>query len=879
MEENQTSAIVPKNVSPLAEIRRLMSLPFLEEVLVFPVWEKPYVPMTTGQHVISESPFLTQLLQNATIRRDGRLGMFFVNEADKPQEITSLKQIRSIGVLGGIVNFQAIADPEGGPKKYVLFLAGLRRVRIIGQVEGAPLLTVKIQPVQTTPYDKNDIKIRALVDAITHHIHEILRTEFNPLYRNHLENLIKQINPNDPAELADLAAAFSAHNREDLQEIIEELNVEKRLSKALDMLRKELEVNKYQMQLQKQLEEKMSATHRKFMLNEQLKMIKKELGLERDDKDMLLSKYRERMDGMKLTEQVQKVINDELNKLSTLEPSSSEYNVCRTYLDWLTALPWGLHTTDDLDLIHAKQVLEGDHFGLDDVKNLILEFIAVGKLRGAIRGKIFCLIGPPGVGKTSIGKSIASALNRKFFRFSVGGLSDVAEIKGHRRTYVGAMPGKLIQCLKSVQSSNPVIMIDEIDKMQKGYSGDPASALLEVLDPEQNNSFLDHYLDVPFDLSKVLFLCTANVADTIPKPLQDRMEFVRLSGYVIDEKVQIARRFLIPEAMKETGLKKEQITLRSGAVQQLVHKYCREAGVRNLQKHIEKILRKVAHKIVTTPDLTKVVINEKNLQEYVGTPIFTSDRYYEHTPVGVTMGLSWTAMGGATLYIETVVEPTTKGESLRITGQMGNVMKESTELAYTYAKLFHHSLQSKKKYKNLIANHDPSFFVKNTIHMHVPEGATPKDGPSAGITMTTSLLSLALGIPVRSDLAMTGELTVTGKVLPIGGVKEKIIAARRSRINHVILPVENRKDFDELPKYITEGMEVSYANYYTDVFEIAFGDVKKQKNKAVNARKKRVEEIKYDEKNDVTYEKNESESENVIVNSSEDEGDSESDNE
>lgn len=431
-------------------------------------------------------------------------------------------------------------------------------------------------------------------------------------------------------------------------------------------------------------------------------------------------------------------------------------------------------------------------------------------------------------------------MNRKFYRFSVGGLSDVAEIKGHRRTYVGAMPGKLIQCLKMVQTSNPVIMIDEIDKMQKGYSGDPASALLEVLDPEQNNSFLDHYLDVPYDLSKVLFLCTANVADTIPKPLQDRMEFIRLSGYVAEEKIEIAKKYLIPHIMEESGVKKSQLIFRKSALKELIHRYCRESGVRNLQKHLEKIIRKVAHKIVLDPKMEKFVVTEKNLKEFVGSPIYTSDRYYDKPPAGVTMGLSWTSMGGATLYIETVVEPSSKGETLRITGQMGEVMKESSEIAYTYAKLFLASLSTNRRYKSDVKDFD--FFKKNMIHMHVPEGATPKDGPSAGITMVTSLLSLALNRPVRSDIAMTGELTVTGKVLPIGGVKEKTIAAKRSRIHHIILPIDNKKDFEELPDFIKEGMTVHYATYYRDVFDFALGSSPSKQSSNTSDAKKNVEE-------------------------------------
>jgi len=414
------------------------------------------------------------------------------------------------------------------------------------------------------------------------------------------------------------------------------------------------------------------------------------------------------------------------------------------------------------------------------------------------------------VGKTSIGKSIARALDRKFFRFSVGGMSDVAEIKGHRRTYIGAMPGKIIQCLKTTASANPVILIDEIDKLGRGWQGDPASALLEVLDPQQNGSFLDPYLDVAFDLSKVLFICTANVKDTIPPPLLDRMEVITLSGYVTDEKMAIAKKYLVPTVRRESGLKVANSAINDSALRTLIRSYCREAGVRNLQKHIEKIFRKVAYKVVST-NQRSVNVTEKNLEGFVGKPVFNSDRYYDVTPPGIVMGLAWTSMGGATLYVETIQDKLSDKPALRVTGQLGDVMKESTDIAYTYAKCFLGELRSGTK-----------FFETAALHMHIPEGASPKDGPSAGCAMVTSLLSLALNKPVKNDIAMTGELTLTGKVLPIGGVKEKTIAARRSGVFHIILPLENKKDFEELPEYIKKGLQVSYADYYKDIFNIAF---------------------------------------------------------
>jgi len=461
---------------------------------------------------------------------------------------------------------------------------------------------------------------------------------------------------------------------------------------------------------------------------------------------------------------------------------------------------------------------------MEDLKERILEFIAMGSLRGAVNGKILILHGPPGVGKTSIGSSIGKALNREFFRFSVGGMSDVSEIKGHRRTYVGAMPGKLIQCLKKTKTANPVIMIDEIDKLGAGgFRGDPSAALLEVLDPEQNSNFLDHYLDVPFDLSRALFVCTANELDTISRPLLDRMEVLEVSGYILNEKLEIAKQYLLPGALKESGLDQKQVGLTDGALTKLIRSYCREAGVRNLQKQIDKIHRKISLKVVRDNE-THVAVTEDNLHDFVGKEIFTSDRLYDETPPGVVMGLAYTQMGGATLYIETIghadeqeqdkdgeQKPTKVTGRLQTTGRMGEVMKESSSISHTYAQHFLRNVDSNNK-----------FLDSATLHMHIPEGAVPKDGPSAGVTMTTSLLSLALKQPVRKDLAMTGELTLTGKVLPVGGIKEKTIAAKRSGVTKIMLPEANQRDFDELPDYVKEGMEVHYASNYQDVFDLAF---------------------------------------------------------
>lgn len=612
-----------------------------------------------------------------------------------------------------------------------------------------------------------------------------------------------------------------------------------------------------------------------------MKGIRRELGLESDGKDKLVEKFKEKANKLAMPEAVRKVFDEEVNKLAHLETAASEFNVTRNYLDWLTQIPWGQKSAENFGIPNAKKVLDEDHYGLQDVKDRILEFIAVGKLRGTVEGKIICFVGPPGVGKTSIGKSIARALNRQYYRFSVGGLTDVAEIKGHRRTYVGALPGRIIQALKKCQTENPLILIDEVDKIGRGYQGDPSSALLELLDPEQNSSFLDHYMDVPVDLSKVLFVCTANMTDTIPRPLLDRMELITLSGYVADEKKAIADKYLAPAAKEAAGLANANVNLTGEAIEELIKSYCRESGVRNLKKQIEKVYRKSALKIVQelgedalpeeealteegkkaleesekkaeateataeankeqpateakenetveeprkalqVPDSVQIEIGKDNLTDYIGPPVFTADRLYEVSPAGVAMGLAWTQLGGAAMYIESILQaplrPSTR-PSLEITGNLKNVMKESTSIAYSFAKSF--------MVRQLPDNH---FFDKAKMHLHVPDGAVPKDGPSAGITMATSFLSLALDAPVEPTVAMTGELTLTGKVLRIGGLREKTVAARRAGCKTIIFPKDNMSDWLELPQTIKEGIEGHPVEWYSDVFDLVFPDLDRTK--------------------------------------------------
>ncbi|KAF7189347.1 Lon protease-like, mitochondrial [Pseudocercospora fuligena] len=708
-----------------------------------------------------------------------------------------------------------------------------------------PVSLVKVDNLKDEPFDKRSETIRALISEIVNTCREIGNA--NHLFRDHVSAFaMSQSAANiadEPAKLADFAAAVSGGEMEEVQSILSSLNIEQRLSKALEVIKREHMNAQLSSKISKDVESKIQKRQREYWLMEQMKGIKRELGLESDGKDKLVEKFKEKATKLAMPEPVKKVFDEELNKLTHLEPAASEFNVTRNYLDWLTQIPWGQRSAENFGIQHARDVLDEDHHGLKDVKDRILEFIAVGKLRGTVEGKILCMVGPPGVGKTSIGKSIARALNRQYYRFSVGGLTDVAEIKGHRRTYVGALPGRIIQALKKCQTENPLILIDEVDKIGRGHQGDPSSALLELLDPEQNNSFLDHYMDVPVDLSKVLFVCTANMTDTIPRPLLDRMEMIELSGYVSDEKMAIAERYLAPQAKELSGLKEVDVKLDQEAITELINKYCRESGVRNLKKQIEKVYRKSALKIIqdlgedvlsedkalteegkaaakesekdesevkdtpenieneTTekprvalkvPESVHVTIGKDNLKDYVGPPVFTSDRLYDVTPPGVAMGLAWTSMGGAALYVESILENALSYNSrpgLERTGNLKAVMKESTQIAYSFA-------------KGLLAKQFPNnkFFEKARIHLHCPEGAVQKDGPSAGITMATSLLSLALDKPLDPTIAMTGELTVTGKVLRIGGLREKTVAARRAGARMIIFPRDCMSDWIELPE-------------------------------------------------------------------------------
>lgn len=748
--------------------------------------------------------------------------------------VSSVSELEEVGTVLQIINLTPYPNISGG-QVVVMPHHRIRRTRVVSAPSpNVALAAVAVEYLNEPEVSKEDERVKELHLEIIATMKELLKTSY--LYKEQFEQVIRFFDLDNPLKLADLVSGMSLGHRSELQAVLQENDLLVRLQSVLKIVKKDLEGAKLQSHVKSQVEEKISKNQRRNMLMEQMKQIMNELGIEKDDKQTLMQGFRDAIKDKTLPEEAEKVVESELTKLGTLEPASSEFNVCRTYLEWLTCLPWGETTTDNKNIDRAEEILNEDHYGLEDVKERILEHIAVSFLKGSVQGKIMCLVGPPGVGKTSIGKSIARSLDRKFYRFSVGGLHDVAELRGHRRTYVGAMPGKLIQCLKFTQSCNPVVLIDEIDKLGRDFRGDPSSALLEILDPEQNGTFRDHYLDVPIDLSQVLFVCTANVLDTIPPPLLDRFEIIRIAGYVFQEKMAIAKQYLVPQISEASGVGSDNLELSDEVLGKIITEYAREAGVRKVRQLLEKVSRKVALSMVrkTEEDKEKTEISIDNLTKYIGQPVHLSDRLYPFgTPVGVVMGLAWTSQGGASLYIEargrlphrgsdqTVTvsgdsgsngsQGGTGGGTMKTTGQLGEVMNESTEISLTYSRLFVRELDENNSYVD-----------DAHIHLNVPEGAVPKDGPSAGVTMTTALMSLALGQPIKTDLAMTGELTITGKVLKVGGIKEKVIASKREGVTTLILPRNNEADYSELKEYLREGMTAHFVDHYDDVYRLAF---------------------------------------------------------
>lgn len=763
---------------------------------LLPLSERPFFPAQALPLLLNEEPWLSTV-EAAAGREQRVIGLILV-KTDSAEKAESPADFHEVGA---VARMHQLARNEG---RLQFIAQGLKRFRIQSWLSETPPYHVQVEYLSEE--DEAGVEeLRAYSLAVINTLKELI--PLNPLYSEELKFFLNRFNTHDPSPLADFAASLTTASKEELQEILATAPILERMKKVIVLIKKELEVAQLQSHIRKQVEEKMSEHQRKFFLREQLKTIQQELGIAKDDRTADVDRFRERLASKTVPEAALKRIEEELDKLSILETGSPEYAVTRNYLDVLTELPWGTYSTDNLDLPHARTVLDRDHDGLGDVKDRILEFLAVGALKGQVGGSIILLVGPPGVGKTSIGRSVADALERKFYRFSLGGMRDEAEIKGHRRTYIGALPGKFIQALRESKTANPIIMLDEIDKIGASFRGDPASALLEVLDPEQNVEFLDHYLDVRFDLSKVLFICTANQLDTIPGPLLDRMETIRLSGYITDEKVQIARNHLWPRLLERSGLARDRIQLDEATLRQIIEGYAREAGVRNLEKQLGRIVRKLAVEIVQGRE-GPITVAVSQLEPYLGKPPFKLETVL--SGVGVVTGLAWTALGGATLTIE-ATRVHTKNRGFKLTGRLGEVMQESANIAYSYISAHLQDYQA-----------DPKFFDEAFVHLHVPEGATPKDGPSAGITIATALLSLARGQAPNRPLAMTGELTLTGQVLPVGGIREKVIAARRVGLFELILPEGCRGDVEELPDYIKEGLTVHFVEKFRQVVDLVF---------------------------------------------------------
>ncbi len=704
----------------------------------------------------------------------------------------------TVGTVAKIM--KKINLPDGG---YNLFVSTLKRFKIKKFITNEKPIHVIVDYVEEINYSGNEIQ--ALTRSLISEMKQV--SENNPLFSEEMR--LNMVNIDNPGKIADFITSILNIDREDQQKILETLDIQKRMEQVLIFIKKEQELLRIQKRIQKQINEKIEKSQREYFLKEELKEIKKELGIPVDSKSSEHQRFKEAIEKLPLEADVKEQVEQELDKFSLMDPNASEFVVTRNYLDTIINLPWQQPKHTEINMVKAQKILDKDHYGLEDVKDRIVEYLAVRKIKNDSKGSIICLVGPPGVGKTSVGKSIARALDRKFFRFSVGGMRDEAEIKGHRRTYVGAMPGKIIQGLKIVKTSDPVFMIDEIDKLGVSFQGDPSSALLEVLDPEQNVAFRDHYLDLPFDISNIIFITTANTLDSIPRPLLDRMEVIRLSGYIEQEKIAIAKKYLIPKSLSRAGFAKSDVKYKKAALSGIAQHYAREAGLRNFEKALDKIHRKIAKEVVLSKKKPPLTIESEDLLSYLGQPVFREDEAKKITRPGMACGLAWTNLGGDTLLIEAVENPGKEG--FKLTGQMGDVMQESANIAYTFVRHIAKDFGV-----------DPSFFEKNTIHLHIPAGATPKDGPSAGITMASTLLSLAVNKKIKNRLAMTGELSLTGNVLPIGGLKEKTIAARRNKMKYIIIPKQNEKDLEEIPEYIKKGLTFHPVVTMNEVTELLF---------------------------------------------------------
>ncbi|MDA2432913.1 endopeptidase La [Bacillus cereus] len=715
---------------------------------------------------------------------------------DDPKE----DDIYSVGTVAKVK--QMLKLPNGTLR---VLVEGLHRAEVIEFIEEENVVQVSIKTV--TEEVEDDLEEKALMRTLLEHFEQYIKVS----KKVSNETFATVADVEEPGRLADLIASHLPIKTKQKQEILEIVSVKERLQTLISIIQDEQELLSLEKKIGQKVKRSMERTQKEYFLREQMKAIQTELG-DKEGKGGEVEELREKIEQSGMPEEIMKAALKELDRYEKLPASSAESGVIRNYIDWLLALPWTEATEDIIDLAHSEEILNNDHYGLEKVKERVLEYLAVQKLTNSLKGPILCLVGPPGVGKTSLARSIATSLNRNFVRVSLGGVRDESEIRGHRRTYVGAMPGRIIQGMKKAKTVNPVFLLDEIDKMSNDFRGDPSAALLEVLDPEQNHNFSDHYIEEPYDLSKVMFVATANTLSSIPGPLLDRMEIISIAGYTELEKVHIAREHLLPKQLKEHGLRKGNLQVRDEALLEIIRYYTREAGVRTLERQIAKVCRKVA-KIIVTAERKRIVVTEKKIVDLLGKHIFRYGQAEKTDQVGMATGLAYTAAGGDTLAIEVSVAPG-KGK-LILTGKLGDVMKESAQAAFSYIRSRAEELQI-----------DPNFHEKNDIHIHVPEGAVPKDGPSAGITMATALISALTGIPVSKEVGMTGEITLRGRVLPIGGLKEKTLSAHRAGLTKIILPAENEKDLDDIPESVKENLTFVLASHLDEVLEHALVGVK-----------------------------------------------------
>jgi ATP-dependent Lon protease len=768
--------------------------------------EQPKIPSQLGIIPLRDTVIFPYMIAPLVIGRTRSLRL--VDEASNADRIVGLatqtkpdtespspSELHTIGTAATILKM--LKFPDGSTR---ILVQGVSRIKIKDYAQEEPYLRAKVEAVPEST--GTNVEVQALLRNISDTFGKIVA--LSPHLPDELQ--VAVMNIDNPSRAADLIASNINLSTQEKQEILETFDTRERLGKLITYLNRELQVLELGSKIQSQVKTELDKTQREYYLREQLKAIKRELG-ETDERTVETEDLKQKVDAANMPQEAKQVAEKELDRLSKMPPQAAEYTVSRTYLDWLITLPWSISTEDVVDVHAAKRILDEDHYDIDKVKERILEFLSIRKLKAETKGPILCFVGPPGVGKTSLGKSIARALGRKFTRISLGGIRDEAEIRGHRRTYVGALPGRIIQGIRKAGSNNPLFMLDEVDKIGADFRGDPSAALLEVLDPEQNFFFSDHYLEVAFDLSKVMFITTANVLHTIPPALLDRMEVIELPGYTDEEKVYIAISYLVPRQMLAHGLTAEHVAFEDDALRLLISSYTREAGLRNLEREIANVSRKVARK-VAEGETAKIVVTADKVSEFLGPPKFFRDTAERTMMPGVATGLAWTEAGGDIIFVESSLMK--GGKSLTLTGRLGEVMRESAQAGLTY-------IRSQAKQLGI----DESFYENSDIHVHVPHGGVPKDGPSAGVTIATSLVSLLTGRPVRADIAMTGETTIKGKVLPVGGVKEKILAARRAGIRKVILPKENEKDLVEVPEIVKQDMEFIFVSTLDEVFRSA----------------------------------------------------------